>query len=102
MYFVRGHARKIPERDLALPTMRDRDDVQRHKAAANTLHRNWTAPSGPMSRTGFLRHAAPSSSVSFEMQLRLPAMFQVSLSWVEIPFIDAGIRISNASKVPKS
>src|SRR5882762_3884656 len=102
MYFVRAHARKIPERDLALPTMRDRDDGQKHKAAANTLHRNWTAPSGPMSRTGFLRHAAPWSSVSFEMLLRLLAMFQVSVSWVDIPFIDGGIRISNPARFPKS
>src|ERR1700719_2241336 len=102
MYFVRAHARKIPERDLALRAMRDRDDVQKHKAAANTLHRNWTAPSGPMSRTGFLRHAAPWSSVSFVMQLRLLAMFQVSVSWGEISFVDGGIRISSASNVPKS
>src|SRR4029077_3216354 len=85
--------------DLALQVTRVRDDVQKHKAAASRLHRNWTAPSGPMSRTGFLRHAAPWSSVSFEMQLRLPAMFQVSVSWVEIPFIGGSIRITNASVV---
>src|ERR1700752_4892859 len=48
-----------------------------------------------MSRIGSLRLAAPSSSASFEMQLRLPAMFQVSVSWVEIPFIGGSIRITN-------
>src|SRR5437868_1886831 len=101
MYFVRAHARKIPEPDLVLQVTRGRDDVQKHKAAANTLHRNWTAPSGPMNRIGFLRHAAPGSSASFEIQLLLPVMFQVLVSWVEIPFVNGGIRISNASNVPK-
>jgi len=51
---------------------------------------------------GFLARVTRGSNASFENQLLLPAMFQVSVSWVEIPFIGSGIRISNASKVPKS
>src|SRR5207248_5205359 len=63
--------------------------------------KNWTAPSAPIFRTEFLGRAGQGSSASFETQLLLPVMFLVSVSWVEIPFIGSGIRISNASKVPK-
>jgi hypothetical protein len=72
-----------------------------HKAAASRLRRNSKAPFELISRTEFVERAELQSSASFENQLLLPAMFQVSVSWVEIPFVD-GIRTSNASKIPKS
>src|SRR5207248_10151347 len=87
--------------DPALQVTRVRDGAKRHTAAANTPRKNWTAPSALMSLTEFLGRAGQGSSASSETQLLLPAMFQVSVSWVEIPFIGDGIRISNASKVPK-
>jgi hypothetical protein len=53
-----------------------------------------------MTTASFQRPSAivPGCSASSETQLLLPAMFQVSVSWVEIPFIGGGIRISNATK----
>src|SRR6266705_2139132 len=102
MYFARAHARKIPVRDLALPMMRDRDGERRYKAAASRLRRNSKAPFAKMCPTEFPERASRASNASFEMQLLLLAMFQVSVSWVEFPFIYGGIRISNASKVLKS
>ena len=83
-----------------LPAKRVRDGARRHKAAASTLHRNSPVPSATMCPTEFPERVELKSSVSFEMQLRLAAMFQVLVSC--IPFIGGGIRISNASKVPKS
>jgi hypothetical protein len=80
---------------------RVRDDAKTRKAAASRLRRNWRGLSAPIFPTEFVERAEPGSSASFESQLLLPAMFQVSVSWVEIPFVSGGIRISNASKVPK-
>jgi hypothetical protein len=101
MYFARAHARKIPERDLALQATHDRDDAQKHKAAANMPRKNWTALSGPMRPTEFPERASRGSNAWCGTERLLPAMFPVSVSWVEIPFVSGGIRISNASKVPK-
>src|SRR5437667_11457311 len=101
-YFVQADEQKNLEQDPALQVTRVRDGAKRHTAEANTPRKNWTAPSALMSLTEFLGRAGQGSSASFETQLLLPAMFQVSISWVEIPFIGSGIRISNASKVPKS
>src|SRR5258707_5974507 len=95
--FAQADEQKNLGQDPALQVTRVRDGAKTRKAAANTLRRNSKAPFELMSRTGFLRHAAPRSSVSFEMQLPLLAMFQVSVSWVDIPFIGGGIRISDAS-----
>src|SRR5437588_12609317 len=102
MCFARAGARKNPEQDLALPATRVRDGAKTRKAAASRLRRNSKAPSALMSLTEFLGRAGQGSSASFETQLLLPAMFQVSVSWVEIPFVGGGIRISNASNAPKS
>src|SRR6266446_4747919 len=96
-YFVRADGRKSLEQDPALQATRVRDGAKTHKAAASRLRRNSKAPFGLISPTEFVERAELKSSASSETQLLLPAMFQVSVSWVEIPFI-VGIRISNASK----
>src|SRR5229473_2312146 len=100
--FVQADEQKNLEQDPALQVTRVRDGAKTRKAAASRLRRNSKAPSALMSLTEFLGRAEPGSSASSETQLLLLAMFQVSVSWVEIPFIGDSIRISNASKVPKS
>src|SRR4029077_18409055 len=100
-YFVQANEQKNLGQDPALQVTRVRDGAKTRKAAANRLRRNSKAPFELMSLTEFLGRAGQGSSASFETQLLLPAMFQVSVSWVEIPFIGCGIRISNASQVPK-
>src|SRR5205823_510875 len=101
-YFAQADGQKNLGQDPALQVTRVRDGAKTRKAAASRLRRNSKAPSVLMSLTAFLGRAAQGSSASFETQLLLPAMFQVSVSWVEIPFVGGGIRISNASKAPKS
>src|SRR5437870_3192532 len=101
-YFVQADEQKNLEQDPALQMTRVRDGAKTRKAAASTPRRNSKAPSALMSLTEFLERAEPESSASSGNQLLLLAMFQVSVSWVEIPFIGDSIRISNASKVPKS
>src|SRR5438874_13672324 len=100
--FVQADEQKNLEQDPALQVTRVGDGAKTRKAAASRLRRNSKAPSALMSLTEFLGRAVQGSSASFEIQLLLPVMFRVSVSWVEIPFVNGGIRISNASKVPKS
>src|SRR3954471_20288908 len=101
-FFVRADEQKNLEQDPALQVTRVRDGAETHKAAANRLRRNSKAPFELIPRTEFVGRAEPQSSGSFESQLLLPAMFQVSVSWVEIPFVGDGIRISNASRILSS
>src|SRR6266851_6482514 len=100
--FVQADEQKNLGQDPALQVTRVRDGAKTRKAAASRLRRNSKAPFELISPTEFVERAELESSASFEIQLLLLAMFQVSVSWVEIPFIGGGIRISNASKVPKS
>src|SRR6266436_255315 len=100
-YFVQADEQKNLEQDPALQVTRVRDGAKTRKAAASRLRRNSKAPFELISPTEFVERAELKSSASFESQLLLLATFQVSVSWVEIPFIGSGIRISNASKVPK-
>src|SRR6266436_3927764 len=100
--FVQADEQKNLEQDPALQVTRVRDGAKTRKVAASRLRRNSKAPFELISPTESVERAELKSSASFESQLLLLAMFQVSVSWVEIPFIDSGIRISNASKVPKS
>src|SRR5580765_1300474 len=95
--FVQADEQKNLEQDPALQVKRVRDGAKTHTAAASRLRRNSKAPFELISPTEFVERAEPGSSVSSEIQLLLPAMFQVSVSWVEIPFIGRGIRILNAS-----
>src|SRR5438874_8120687 len=99
---VRADGRKNLGQDPALRVTRVRDGAKTRKAAASRLRRNSKAPFDLISPTEFVERAELKSSASSETQLLLPAMFQVSVSWVEIPFVGGGIRISNASKAPKS
>ena len=99
--FVQAGEQKNLERDPALQVTRVRDGARTRKAAANRLRRNSKAPFELIAPTEFVERAGLQSSASFEIQLLLPAMFQVLLSWVEIPFIGSGISCPNASKVPK-
>src|SRR5260370_19574195 len=86
-YFVQADEQKNLEQDPALPVTRVRDGAKTRKAAASRLRRNSKAPSELISPTEFVERAELRSSGSFEIQLLLPAMFQVSLSWIEIPFL---------------
>src|SRR6266436_6896914 len=92
--FVQADGRKNPGQDPALQVTRVRDGAKTRKAAASRLRRNSKAPFELISRTEFVERAELQSSASSESQLLLPAMFQVSVSWVEIPFVNGGIRIS--------
>src|SRR5438874_8113653 len=94
--FAQAGGQKNLEQDPALQVTRVRDGAKTRKAAASTPRKNWTVPSALMSPTEFLGRAGQGSSASSETQLLLPVMFRVSVSWVEIPFIGSGIRISNA------
>src|SRR5436309_14221125 len=89
--FVQGDEQKNLEQDPALQVTRVRDGAKTRKAAASRLRRNSKAPSALMSLTEFLGRAELKSSASSESQLLLPAMFQVSVSWVEIPFVNSVI-----------
>src|SRR6266478_9301184 len=97
MCFVQADEQKNLERDPALQVTRVRGVAKTRKAAASRLRRNSKVPFALISPTEFVERAELKSSASSETQLLLPAMFQVSVSWIEIPFI-VGIRISNASK----
>jgi hypothetical protein len=99
--FVQADEQKNLEQDLVLRAKRDRGVAERHTAAASRLRRNSKAPFELISPTEFVERAELKSSASSENQLLLLAMFQVSVSWVEIRFVNGGIRISNASKVLK-
>src|ERR1700675_4425609 len=99
--FVQADEQKNLEQDPALQVTRVRGAAKTRKAAASTLRRNSKAPSATMCPTEFPERSSRASSASCGTGLLLLAMFQVSVSWVEIPFINGGIRISNASKVPK-
>src|SRR6266481_3719175 len=100
--FAQADEQKNLEQDPVLQVTRVRDGAKMRKAAASRLRRNSKAPFALISPTEFVERAELKSSASFEIQLLLLAMFQVSVSWVEIPFVNCSIRISNASKVPKS
>src|SRR5260370_6776895 len=91
--FVQADEQKNLEQDLVLQVTRVRDGARTRKAAASRLRRNSKAPFELISPTEFVERAELKSSASFESQLLLPAMFQVSVSWGEIPFIDGGIPI---------
>src|SRR5256885_2212221 len=97
--FVQADEQKNLGLDPALQVTRVRDGAKTRKAAASRLRRNSKAPFELISPTEFVERAELKSSASFEIQLLLLAMFQVSVSWVEIPFIGSGIRISSASRV---
>src|SRR5438046_8548912 len=97
--FAQADGQKNLEQDPALRVTRVRDGAKTRKAAASRLRRNSKAPFALISPTEFVGRPELKSSASFETQLLLLAMFQVSVSWVEIPFVNGGIRISNASKV---
>src|SRR5438552_17206589 len=99
--FVQADEQKNLEQDPALQVTRVRDGAKTRKAAASRLRRNSKAPFELISPTEFVERVELKSSASFESQLLLPATFQVSVSWVEIPFVNCSIRISNASKVPE-
>src|SRR4051794_19510064 len=99
--FVQADEQKNLEQDPALQVTRARDGAKTRKAAASRLRRNSKAPFERISPTEFVERAELQSSASSESQLLLPAMFQVSVSWVDIPFVGDGIRISNASLIPK-
>src|SRR6266853_5213179 len=86
-YFVQADEQKNPEQDPALQVTRVRDGAKTRKAAASRLRRNSKAPFAPISPTEFVERAEPGSSASSETQLLLPAMFQVSVSWADIPFV---------------
>src|SRR5437773_12014534 len=97
--FAQAGGQKNLGQDPALQVKRVRDGAKTRKAAANRLRRNSKAPFELISPTEFVERAELKSSASSEIQLLLPAVSRVSVSWVEIPFVDGGIRISNASKV---
>src|SRR6266446_9016732 len=86
-YSVRADGRKNLGQDPALQVTRARDGAKTRKAAANTLRRNSKAPFELIPPTEFVERAELKSSASFESQPLLLAMFRVSVSWVEIPFI---------------
>ena len=90
-YFVQADEQKNLEQDPALQVTRVRDGAKTRKAAASRLRRNSKAPFELISPTEFVERAELKSSASSEIQLLLLAMFQVSVSWVEIPFIDGGL-----------
>src|SRR5436305_118768 len=100
--FVQADEQKNLGQDPALQVTHVRDGAKTRKAAASRLRRNSKAPFGLMSPTEFLGRAVQGSSASFETQLLLLAMFQVSVSWVEIPFMNCSISFPNASGVLRS
>src|SRR6266446_825435 len=87
--FVQADEQKNLEQDPAPQVTRVRDGAKTRKAAASRLRRNSKAPFELISPTEFVERAELKSSASFEIQLLLLAMFQVSVSWVEIPFMVA-------------
>src|SRR5438067_821856 len=99
--FVQADEQKNLGQDPALQVTRVRDGAKTRKAAANRLRRNSKAPFVTMCPIEFPERASRASNAWCGTGLLLLAMFQVSVSWIEIPFIGSGIRISNASKVPK-
>src|SRR6266404_6967463 len=100
--FVQADEQKTLERDPALQVTRVRDGAKTRKVAASRLRRNSKAPFELISPTEFVERAELKSSASFESQLLLLAMFQVSVSWVEIPFMNCAISFPNASGVLRS
>src|SRR6266403_4218158 len=90
--FVQADEQKNLEQDPALQVTRGRDGAKTRKAAASRLRRNSKAPFALISPTEFVERAELKSSASSETQLLLLAMFQVSVSWVEIPFVNGSIR----------
>ena len=100
-FLVKAGEQKNLEQDPALQVTRVHDGAGTRKAAASTLRRNSKSPFGLMPPIEFVERAEPASSASSEIQLLLLATFQVSVSWVEIPFINDGISFPNASSVPK-
>jgi hypothetical protein len=100
-FLVQADEQKNLEQDPVLQVTRVRDGAKTRKAAASTLRRNSKAPFALMPPIEFVERAEPASSASSEIQLLLLATFQVSVSWVEIPFTGDGISFTNASNVPK-
>ncbi len=80
--FVQADEQKNLEQDPALQVTRVRDGAKTRKAAASRLRRNSKAPFELISPTEFVERAELKSSASFETQLLLPAMFQVSVSYL--------------------
>jgi hypothetical protein len=80
-YFVQAGARKNLAQDPAPQEKGDLDVAQSCKGVANTLHRNRKELFLLFRLDQTFGRSKPESSASFEMQLRPPAMFRVSLSW---------------------
>jgi len=78
--FAQADGQKNLGQDPALREKRDPEVAEKHKGVANTLRRNRKALFllFPLDRT--VERARPESSESIETPLRLPAMFQVSVS----------------------
>src|SRR4029453_14351039 len=81
-YCVQGDERKILGQDPE-PRPGDGHDVAgKHRAVANTPRRDSLELPSPPRFDPRSAHAIPKSSVLFETTHRLPAMFQVSVSYV--------------------
>ena len=78
--FAQAGGQKNLAQDPALQVTRVRDGAKTRKAAASRLRRNSKAPFELISPTEFVERAELKSSVSFESQLLLLAMFRVSVS----------------------
>jgi hypothetical protein len=79
-YFVQADGQKNLEQDPALQVTHVRDGAKTRKAAASRLRRNWKALFLLFRLDRTVERAELKSSASFETQLLLPAMFQVSVS----------------------
>src|SRR5205814_4005532 len=80
--FVRADGRKSLGQDPALQVTRVRDGAKTRKAAASRLRRNSKARFALICPTEFVERGELKSSASSEIQLLLPAMFQVSVSYL--------------------
>ena len=78
-FFRQANKRKNLGPDLARQRQHSRDDGEKRKAVANTLHKKQKAPALIPSTT-FPGRAKRQSSASFEMKHRLLATFLVSVS----------------------
>src|SRR5436305_5385230 len=85
--FAQADGQKNLGQDPALQVTHVRDGAKTRKAAASRLRRNSKAPFVTMCPTEFPERASRASNASCGTGLLLLAMFQVSVSWVEIPFI---------------
>src|SRR5262249_9897745 len=83
--FAQADGQKNLGQDPALQVMRVRDGAKTRKAAASRLRRNSKARSELISPTESVERAELKSNALSEIQLLLPAMFQVLVSWL-FPF----------------